>query len=73
VKVRWTDKALDDRVAIWEYLTERNPAAAVALDKRFSESVALLAENPLMGLNGQIAGTRELVPHEHYRLIYELD
>ncbi|USS96001.1 type II toxin-antitoxin system RelE/ParE family toxin [Serratia symbiotica] len=26
-----------------------------------------------MGVNRQLAGTRELVPHEHYRLIYELD
>lgn len=73
MRVRWTDEALDDRTAIWEYLTERNPVAAIELDTRFSESAALLAEHPLMGVNGQIAGTRELVPHEHYRLIYQLD
>ncbi|WP_232051293.1 type II toxin-antitoxin system RelE/ParE family toxin [Serratia symbiotica] len=43
------------------------------LDERFSEAAECLAEHPLMGVNGQLAGTRELVPHEHYRLIYELD
>lgn len=51
----------------------KNLVAAVALDERFSEAVECLAEHPLMGINGQLAGTRELVPHEHYRLIYELD
>ncbi|SMB36295.1 putative addiction module toxin [Serratia proteamaculans] len=73
MKVRWAQEALDDRTAIWEYLVERNPVAAVALDKRFSESAERLAAHPLMGVAGQIADTRELLPHEHYRLIYELD
>lgn len=26
-----------------------------------------------MGAPGKIVGTRELIPHEHYRLVYELD
>ncbi|AUX71696.1 type II toxin-antitoxin system RelE/ParE family toxin [Erwinia pyrifoliae] len=73
MKVRWTDEALQDRIAIWDYLAERNPVAAVELDERFSEAAERLAEHPLMGVSGQLAGTRELVPHEHYRLIYELD
>ncbi|MBK4717141.1 type II toxin-antitoxin system RelE/ParE family toxin [Tenebrionibacter intestinalis] len=73
MKVLWTAEALQDRTAIWEYLVERNPQAAVELDERFSESASRLAEHPQMGVGGQINGTRELVPHEHYRLIYELD
>lgn len=73
MKVRWSDEALQDRTAIWDYLAERNLVAAVELDERFSEAAERLAEHPLMGVNGQLAGTRERVPHEHYRLIYELD
>ncbi|NIG98234.1 MAG: type II toxin-antitoxin system RelE/ParE family toxin [Serratia symbiotica] len=73
MKVRWTDEALQDRTAIWDYLAERNLVAAVELDGRFSEAAECLTEHPLMGVNGHLAGTRELVPHEHYRLIYELD
>lgn len=33
----------------------------------------MLAEHPLSGAVGKIAGTREVVPHEHYRLVYETD
>lgn len=69
----WVPEALDDRTAIWDYLTERNPQAAAEMDERFSESAALLTEQPLMGVPGKIVGTRELIPHEHYRLVYELD
>nr|WP_277753624.1 type II toxin-antitoxin system RelE/ParE family toxin [Rosenbergiella collisarenosi] len=43
------------------------------IDERFSESAAVLAEQPLMGTPGKIGGTRERVFHEHYRPVYELD
>ena len=69
----WAQEALNDRTAIWDYLEERNPLAAAEMDERFSEAAAGLAEQPLMGAPGKIAGTRELIPHEHYRLVYELD
>lgn len=73
MKVLWAQEALNDRTAIWDYLEERNPLAAAEMDERFSEAAARLAEQPLIGAPGKIAGTRELIPHEHYRLVYELD
>ena len=42
------------------------------MDERFEAAVGRLAEHPLMGRPGQIPGTRELIPHESYRLIYEV-
>lgn len=35
-------------------------------------AAARLANFPLLGKPGQIAGTRELITHENYRLIYEV-
>ncbi|MDF7680995.1 type II toxin-antitoxin system RelE/ParE family toxin [Enterobacteriaceae bacterium ESL0689] len=69
MRVIWTKEVIEDRTAIWDYLAERNPVAALKLDELFSESAAGLAEHLLMGPAGQIAGTRELVLHEHYRLV----
>lgn len=42
------------------------------MDKRFSDAAAMLARQPMSGKPGTIAGTRELIPHESYRLVYEI-
>jgi len=58
---------------IWDYIAVDNPGAAVHMDELFSEAAARLASHPKMGRPGKISGTRELIPHESYRLVYEID
>lgn len=72
MKVRWTPEAEADRLAIWDYLSVRDPAAAVRLDRSFGEAAAGLADFPLSGHEGEVQGTRELTPHRSYRLVYEV-
>lgn len=43
------------------------------MDKLFSAAAAKLAEHPRLGKPGQVPDTRELIPHESYRLVYEID
>lgn len=43
------------------------------MDALFSEAAATLADHPYLGKPGQVLGTRELIPHESYRLVYEID
>lgn len=71
--VVWTPEAEQDRVDIWDYIADDNPSAAVRMDELFSDVAAKLAEHPKMGKTGKIPGTRELIPHESYRLVYEID
>ena len=73
MRVVWAPEAERDRAAIWDYLVARDPAGAVRIDTLFSEVVAKLAEFPMLGHVGEIAGTRELTPHRSYRLVYEID
>lgn len=73
VKVIWTPEAEQDRADIWDYIVAESPRAAIRMDELFSESAARLARYPRLGKAGQIPGTRELIPHESYRLVYELD
>lgn len=73
MRVLWTREAIADRLAIWDYLTERNPQAAVRMDALFSDAVGRLSRFPEQGRPGIVMGTRELIPHEHYRLVYELE
>ena len=41
------------------------------MDTLFSKAAERLAAHPELGKAGLIAGTRELFPHENYRLVYE--
>ena len=72
MKVIWSPQAVQDRLTIWAYLLEVNPQAAIDMDERFSKAASLLVTQPLIGHFGKVEGTRELTPHESYRLVYEI-
>lgn len=72
MRVVWAAEALQDRIEIWDYIVADNPGAAVRMDDLFSDSASRLAEHPKLGRSGKVVGTRELVVHEHYRLVYEI-
>lgn len=72
MKIVWTPEAEQDRAAIWEYLAARDPAAALRVDRLFSDAVSGLADFPMLGHEGEVPGTRELTPHRSYRLVYEI-
>jgi len=68
----WTPEAIQDRLTIYDYLEADNPAAALALDELFSEKAARLLDHPGLGRPGRSTGTRELVAHQSYVLVYDL-
>jgi addiction module RelE/StbE family toxin len=73
VRVVWTPEAEQDRDDVWDYIATDNVAAAARMDELFGDVIAQLPDFPLMGRAGKIAGTRELIPHENYRLVYEVE
>lgn len=73
MRVVWTSLAQQDRVEIWDYIAADNPHTAVRMDKLFSNSAAKLAKHPLLGQEGRIPGTRDLIVHKSYRLVYEIN
>ncbi len=70
MRVVWTPEAKQDRIDVWDYIAADNPLAAARMDEIFSDA---LAEHPMLGRSGKIPGTRELIPHESYRLVYEIN
>ena len=72
MRVRWTPEALQDRNDIWDYIATDNPRAAARMDELFSDAASRLSEHPKLGRPGKIPGTRELIAHESYRLVYEI-
>ena len=72
MKVFWASSAVQDRSDIVDFIAEDNPLAAIEMDELFAQAAGRLSNHPLMGRTGQISGTRELIPHESYRMIYEV-
>ncbi|NMQ30274.1 type II toxin-antitoxin system RelE/ParE family toxin [Candidatus Accumulibacter phosphatis] len=73
MRVVWTPEAQQDRSDVWDYIAAENPRAAARMDELFSDAATLLAQHPHRGKPGRILGTRELIPHESYRLVYQID
>ena len=73
MRVLWTPEAQQDRAEVWDYIAADNPRAAARMDALFSEAATRLSEYPKQGRAGKISGTRELIPHESYRLVYEIE
>ncbi|CDZ86576.1 Toxin RelE2 [Citrobacter koseri] len=70
MEIFWTMLASQDRKRIREYIAEQNLMAAIELDERIGYSASSLAGQPYKGRNGRVEGTRELVIHPHFVLVY---
>ena len=68
----WTREAVQDREDIYNHIEVDNPDAALALDELFETKAGWLIHHPEMGRVGRVSGTRELVAHQNYILIYDL-
>jgi len=73
VRVVWTPEAQQDRADVWDYIAADNPCAAARIDEIFSDAAARLIQHPMVGKPGKNPGTRKLIPHESYRLGYQID
>ncbi|OWQ98375.1 type II toxin-antitoxin system RelE/ParE family toxin [Sphingopyxis witflariensis] len=70
--VYWTPEATQDRDYIYDRIEADNPAAATDLDELFEQKSTPLAAHPALGRLGRVTGTRELVVHRNYILIYDV-
>jgi len=72
VRLVWTRPANLDRKQIREYIAQDNPTAALALDELVSEKASRLVDHPGLGRPGRVDGTRELIAHQNYILVYDV-
>lgn len=61
MRLEWSAFAIEDRDAIFDYIEEDSPHAAVLVDDRIRVQVRQLLQFPETGRPGRIEGTRELV------------
>ena len=72
MKVFWTSAAEQDRADILDFIGRDKPLAAIGMDERFGDAAGRLSAHPLLGRAGRVAGTRELVVHTSYILVYDV-
>ena len=58
---------------MWDYIAADNPHVAARMDEIFSNATVRLTQHSMPGKPGTIPGTREVIPHESYRLVYQID
>lgn len=61
MRLEWSIFAQADRDAIFDYIEQDSPQAAITVDDRIRSQVENLAQFPKSGRTGQVEGTRELV------------
>ena len=71
IALEWTKIAEKQKDQIVDYIALDNIAAAVEMDTLIENSAESLLAQPEKAKPGRVPGTRELVIHEHYMLIYK--
>lgn len=74
VKLRFTTEAREHIAAIYNYIHDRNPAAATQVIARIRLAAERLTEFPRMGHAGRVQGTQEWVVRGlPYIIVYQAD
>ena len=68
----WKPTAIADRKRITQYIAQDNPRAAIEMGDMLIQKAEKLDQHPTLGRVGRVKGTRELVVHPNYILIYRI-
>jgi toxin ParE1/3/4 len=70
--VKWTDNARTALYTLIGFIAEQNPFAAESLLHRIEDSTLPAAEHPYIFRPGRVPGTREIVAHPNYIVVYQV-
>ena len=70
--IRWSDEATTDLVEILDYIEQRNTPAAQNLSAAIVQAVENLPLMPYLFRPGRVPGSRELVVHPNYIVVYQV-
>lgn len=68
--LEWHEAARADLLAIVEYISDDNPAAAQQLKDDIEKKVGLLPKRPKLHRPGRVVGTREMIVRANYLVVY---
>ncbi len=71
--IHWALNALDDLETIVSYIEQYSPRAAHQLEHDIVHSAEQLPNHPYLYRVGRVSGTREMVVHPNYLLVYQVE
>ncbi|WP_447870427.1 type II toxin-antitoxin system RelE/ParE family toxin [Serratia fonticola] len=71
--VKWKESALNDLADIIDYIEQYNPVASSKLYRQIVHVTENLPQHPYLYRLGRVPGTREIVAHPNYLVIYHID
>lgn len=71
--VKWKGSALNDLAEIIDYIEQYNPVASSKLHRQIVHVTENLPQHPYLYRPGRVPGTREIVVHPNYLVIYHID
>lgn len=72
LSVVWRKQAKLELLEIIRYIAKESPQSARGLKERLESSVLPLSDHPYLYRHGRIPGTREIVAHPNYIVIYRI-
>jgi toxin ParE1/3/4 len=70
--IKWTKSARNNLAKIVTHISADNPEAALKIRNLIEGSVLQLADHPYLFKSGRIPGTREVVAHANYVVVYKV-
>ncbi|WLH91416.1 type II toxin-antitoxin system RelE/ParE family toxin [Pseudomonas sp. FP453] len=70
--IEWVPAARVELRQIIDYLSHRNPVAALEIKRSIEASVLALSRRPHLYRPGRVLGTREMVVHPNYLVVYKV-
>jgi len=72
VLVEWRPEARAALYEILDYIDEHNPQAAEELQADIEAATSALPQHPYLYRYGRVPGTREIVVHPNYLVVYRV-
>ncbi len=66
----WRPMACEDRSRIMDFIAQDNALAAADLDQEIEDKTLALTRHPRIYRPGRVKGTREMVVHPNYIVVY---
>ncbi|MCB8874127.1 type II toxin-antitoxin system RelE/ParE family toxin [Acidisoma silvae] len=70
--IRWREEALEELERLIFEIAQSNPRSAAHLRDRIVSVVLPLSKHPYLYRTGRVPGTRELVAHPNYIVVYKI-